>query len=259
MDDGYELAQPSIAVCCAWAMWAGLCAMPGNSLSFPSAHLIQSCLHWGALVSLFIIRRNTLCGLTKSLLILSRGESEVRLGFFRRQWPLNWDVTSRAWSFAHSLRELKCKGKDDNSFKCLANKSLHDNVQRGVVDIDCRWKISKKHKSVWQITSSHLAICTNCLLYYWEEEWGAIRNLMAAPESKALPSVQAKNRDQIDAVVKFSMWTRERQARIKRSHVEFHWSGKWVFESEGASDTRDRKPGSNKSAWQYRWPGFLPL
>lgn len=36
------------------------------------------------------------------------------------------------------LREMKCKEKDDNSFNCLAIKSLHDNVQRGVVDVHCR-------------------------------------------------------------------------------------------------------------------------
>lgn len=86
-DDVYELAQPLQHAVHQQCQLGSVLCQP--TLSFPSAHLIQSHLHWAVLVSLFIVRRNALCGLTKSLLILSRGESEVCLGFFRRQWPLN--------------------------------------------------------------------------------------------------------------------------------------------------------------------------
>lgn len=153
------------------------------------------------------------------------------LGFFRRQQPLNKDVTLHAWSlFCTELGGTDIQSKKMRIiFNFLANKSLYDTVQRRkVVEVHGRWKIFKPHKSHWQITSTHLTICTKYLLYYWKKKKnkGRYISLWAACGSKALPSVQAENRKQIDTTVKFFMWKSGRRACVRKNWTEFHWNGK---------------------------------
>lgn len=115
-----------------------------------SAHFIQTRSLLREFTFLFIIRTNKLHCLTKSLLILSKCKSEVCLGFFRRQQPVNKDVTSHAWSlFCTELGGTKIQSKKMKTIlNFFANKSLHDTVQRRKVEeVHGRSKIFKPHKS----------------------------------------------------------------------------------------------------------------
>lgn len=101
-------------------------------LSSASAHFIQTHSVLRAFTFLFILRTNKLHCLTKSLLILSKCKTEVRLGFFRRQRPLNKDVTSHAWSlFYIELRGTEIQSqKMKTVLNFFANNSLYDTEQR---------------------------------------------------------------------------------------------------------------------------------
>jgi len=106
----------------------------GGTLSFflsLSAHFIQTHPALRAF-TWFIIRTNTLRCLTRSLLILSKCKSEVCLGFFGRQQPLNKGVTLHAWSlFCTELGGTEIQSKKMKTvLNFFANKSLYDTVQR---------------------------------------------------------------------------------------------------------------------------------
>lgn len=107
--------------------WRGLYFCPS-----PSAHFIQTHSVSRAFTFLFVIRTNKLHCPTKSLLILSKCKTEVCLGFFRRQRPLNKDVTSHAWSLFYTEpggTEIQSK-KMKTVLNFFANNSLYDTVQR---------------------------------------------------------------------------------------------------------------------------------